>query len=59
MLFPGDLTDRGSPLEARVVRRVVGTGRPFVFVSGNHDSDTLERELARAGRDRAHRARAR
>ncbi len=49
VLFPGDLTDRGSPLEIRVVRRVVRTGRPFVFVSGNHDSDTLEAELARAG----------
>ena len=49
VLFPGDLTDRGSPLEARVVRRVVETGKPFVFVSGNHDSDTLERELAREG----------
>ena len=49
VLFPGDLTDRGSPLEASVVRRVVRTGRPFVFVSGNHDSDTLERALARAG----------
>ena len=49
VLFPGDLTDRGSPLEANVVRRVVRTGRPFVFVSGNHDSNTLERALARAG----------
>jgi len=49
VLFPGDLTDRGSPLEASVVRRVVRTGRPFVFVSGNHDSNTLERSLARAG----------
>jgi predicted phosphodiesterase len=49
VLFPGDMTDRGSPLEVRVVRRVVRTGKPFVFVSGNHDSDTLEREIARAG----------
>jgi predicted phosphodiesterase len=49
VLFPGDLTDRGSPLETRVVRRVVRTGDPFVFVSGNHDSNTLERELAREG----------
>jgi predicted phosphodiesterase len=49
VLFPGDLTDRGSPLETRVVRRVVRTGDPFVFVSGNHDSDTLERDLAREG----------
>lgn len=49
VLFPGDLTDRGSPLETRVVRRVVDAGDPFVFVSGNHDSDTVERELAREG----------
>ena len=49
VFFPGDLTDRGSPLEAGVVRRVVNSGKPFVFVSGNHDSDTLETALARAG----------
>ncbi len=49
VLFPGDLTDRGSPLEGAVVRRIVKTGQPFVFTAGNHDSDTLERELARAG----------
>ena len=49
LLFPGDLTDRGSPLEARFVSRVVNLGDPFVFVSGNHDSDTLEREIAREG----------
>ncbi len=49
VLFPGDLTDRGSPLEISIVRRVVKTGKPFVFVSGNHDSDTLEDELADAG----------
>jgi predicted phosphodiesterase len=45
VLFPGDLTDRGSPLETTLVRRVVRAGRPFVFISGNHDSDTLERQL--------------
>jgi predicted phosphodiesterase len=49
VLFAGDMTDRGSPIETRVVRRVVRAGRPFVFVSGNHDSDTLEREVAREG----------
>jgi predicted phosphodiesterase len=49
VLFAGDMTDRGSPLETRAVRQVVRTGRPFVFVSGNHDSDTLQRELARDG----------
>jgi predicted phosphodiesterase len=49
LFFPGDLTDRGSPLEARFVSRVVNLGHPFVFVSGNHDSDSLERDLARLG----------
>jgi predicted phosphodiesterase len=49
LFFAGDLTDSGSPLEARLVRRVTNLGRPFVFVSGNHDSDSLERELARRG----------
>lgn len=49
VLFAGDLTDRGSPLETRLVRRIVNAGRPFVFVSGNHDSDTLQRDLATAG----------
>jgi predicted phosphodiesterase len=49
VLFPGDLTDRGTPLETSLVRRIVKLGHPFVFVSGNHDSDTLERELARRG----------
>jgi predicted phosphodiesterase len=49
VFFVGDLTDRGSPLEAALVRRVVRTGKPFVFVAGNHDSDTLSRRLARDG----------
>ena len=49
VFFPGDLTDRGSPLETRLVRRVVKLGQPFVFVAGNHDSDLLSSELARAG----------
>jgi predicted phosphodiesterase len=49
LFFVGDLTDRGSPLESRLVRRVVGLGKPFVFVSGNHDSDSLQRDLARRG----------
>jgi predicted phosphodiesterase len=49
LFFAGDLTDRGSPLEARLVGRIVNLGEPFVFVSGNHDSDTLQRDLARRG----------
>src|SRR4051794_20282769 len=44
VLFAGDLTDRGSPLETAVVRRTVRLGHPFVFVSGNHDSDFLSHE---------------
>jgi predicted phosphodiesterase len=49
LLFAGDLTDSGSPIETRLVRRVVGDGHPFVFVTGNHDSDVLTRQLADAG----------
>jgi predicted phosphodiesterase len=49
LFFPGDLTDRGSPLETSLVKRVVGLGHPFVFVTGNHDSDLLAHELAQAG----------
>jgi len=49
LLFAGDLTDRGSRLESRLVLRVVRAGDPLVFVSGNHDSDALQRQLARAG----------
>jgi predicted phosphodiesterase len=49
VFFPGDLTDRGTPLETDVVRRVVRTGHPFVFVTGNHDSDFLAQELASEG----------
>jgi predicted phosphodiesterase len=49
VFFVGDLTDRGTPLETALVKRVVNTGTPFVFVSGNHDSDSLLRELAGEG----------
>jgi predicted phosphodiesterase len=49
LFFPGDLTNRGSPLETSVTRAVVHAGHPLVFVAGNHDSPGLERALARAG----------
>jgi predicted phosphodiesterase len=49
LFFVGDLTSSGSPLETQLLRRVAGIGEPFVFVSGNHDSDTVSRRLARAG----------
>lgn len=49
VLFVGDATDRGSDLEASLVDQIVATGDPFVFVSGNHDSDVLVRRFARDG----------
>jgi predicted phosphodiesterase len=49
LLFAGDLTSAGSPYEVRLTRRIARIGRPFVFVSGNHDSDVLSRRLAAAG----------
>ncbi len=49
VLFAGDLTDSGTPLESAVLRDVVSTGDPFVVTSGNHDSDTLMRSLAARG----------
>lgn len=49
VFFVGDLTDRGTPLEVRAVSSVVSAGHPFVFVAGNHDSDTGSLTLARAG----------
>ena len=49
VFFVGDLTDRGSPVETQLVRRAAHTGKPFVFVSGNHDSDFLSRDLAGQG----------
>jgi predicted phosphodiesterase len=49
VFFVGDLTDRGSPVETQIVRQAAHTGKPFVFVSGNHDSDYLSRELAQEG----------
>lgn len=49
LLFAGDMTDQGRPFEFELVRRVVAAGRPFVFVSGNHDSDAFVQRLASEG----------
>jgi predicted phosphodiesterase len=49
LFFAGDLTSSGSPFEFTLVRRIVRLGHPFVFVSGNHDSDALVRRVALAG----------
>jgi predicted phosphodiesterase len=49
VLFPGDLSDRGSPLETALVARVTNIGDRFVFVTGNHDSDRSAQELADDG----------
>jgi predicted phosphodiesterase len=49
LMFPGDLTDRGAPIEQGLAQRVADAGTRLVFVSGNHDSDSLERRLAAVG----------
>src|SRR5918999_5239523 len=49
VLFAGDLSDRGSPLETALVARVAKVGSEFVFVTGNHDSDSSAQELADDG----------
>ncbi|MFL5909707.1 MAG: metallophosphoesterase family protein [Gaiellaceae bacterium] len=49
LFFPGDLTNQGTPLETSLVKRVVHAGRPFLFVTGNHDSPVLAKQLAQQG----------
>jgi Calcineurin-like phosphoesterase superfamily domain len=49
VLFVGDLTDRGTPLETALSRRIARSGRPFLFSPGNHDSDVLLSRMSRAG----------
>lgn len=49
LFFAGDLTANGSPFEIALVRRVARLGSRLVFVTGNHDSDTLADRLAAAG----------
>src|SRR5439155_2007863 len=49
LFFPGDLTDQGTPFETSLVKRIVHAGRPFLFVTGNHDSDVLTRQLVKQG----------
>ena len=55
VFFPGDLSDRGSPLETALVARMTEIGKPFVFVTGNHDSDRSAQELATKPRYAMHR----
>jgi predicted phosphodiesterase len=49
VLFVGDMTDSGTPLERAALGQVAATGHPFVFSAGNHDSDLLQLDLARRG----------
>src|SRR3954452_557780 len=49
VFFVGDLPARWSPLETQLVSRIAHSGKPFVFVSGNHDSDYLSRVLDKDG----------
>jgi predicted phosphodiesterase len=49
LFFVGDLTDRGTPLEAQLTSGILHAGRRLVFVTGNHDSDSEAQELADDG----------
>lgn len=49
VFFAGDMGQGGTPIESDMTRQVVATGHPFVYVAGNHDSDTIDRQLAQAG----------
>jgi hypothetical protein len=49
LIFDGDLTDKGTPLESSLIQRVAKMGSPTVVVGGNHDSDTLLKDLAGDG----------
>ena len=49
LFFVGDLTDRGTPLEAQLTRGILRAGTRLVFVTGNHDSDSEAQELADDG----------
>jgi hypothetical protein len=49
LVFDGDITDKGTPLEASLVQRIATMGTPTVVVGGNHDSDTLLKDLAADG----------
>jgi hypothetical protein len=50
VFFVGDFGSTGSAPESRLLAPgVAGLGRQVVAVSGNHDSDTLMRALARRG----------
>lgn len=42
----GDLTDFGSPPETLIVRGIGRLPYPYVFVAGNHDSQTVMQALA-------------
>jgi predicted phosphodiesterase len=49
LFFVGDLTDRGTPLEAQLTSGIMHAGTRLVFVTGNHDSDSEAQELADDG----------
>ena len=50
IFFAGDFGQRGTRAEARaLIPQVTALGSPVVAVSGNHDSSSFMRRLARAG----------
>ena len=49
VFWVGDFSTNGVALEAPLLRKVAKVGHPSVGVSGNHDSQALMADLARAG----------
>jgi predicted phosphodiesterase len=43
----GDLTSFGTPVDEFILAAIPGFGRPYVFVQGNHDSDSLVAAMQR------------
>lgn len=43
----GDITDYGTPLEARLLTGLMELKVPYVFIPGNHDSPYIIKELGR------------
>lgn len=41
----GDLTDYGTPLEAKLTQKIAGIKTPYLFIPGNHDSPLIIQRL--------------
>ncbi|SJZ31239.1 metallophosphoesterase family protein [Selenihalanaerobacter shriftii] len=41
----GDISDYGTPIEAKLVERIDNLSIPYIFVPGNHDSPTIIQKM--------------